>query len=84
MRGLDAWITGGRYSRTDALVTCPECDEQTPVVMETEYGATEWSRDACGSCGREFTGDERWEDDEPPEPEPPDDWDECPRFYPWV
>lgn len=70
MRGLDAWITGGRYSKSVGQVTCP-CGEVTTVVTETEYGATEWDVNEC-KCGREFTGDEPWADAEPPEPDYPD------------
>lgn len=69
---LDRWITGGRYSKSMGLVTCPDCEEQTRVTSETEYGATEWSPAECSTCKREFTGDERWQDDEPPEPDYPD------------
>lgn len=66
MRGLDAWITGGRYSKALGLVMCPDCGEQTPVTSETEYGATTWEPEEC-ACGHEFTGEEAWEDDEPPD-----------------
>jgi len=75
MRGLDAWITSGRYSASWAWVTCRACDEQTLVHCETEYGATTWSPEECKHCDRPFDGDEPWEEDEPPVPEP-DDWDE--------
>jgi len=68
---LDRWITGGRYSSCAMQVTCPACGEETFVVSETEYGSTEWNPAECGNkaCGREFTGDEDWREDEPPEPE---------------
>lgn len=62
---LDRWITGGRYSRVLIVVTCPACEEQTPVEAETEYGVTTWSPEECRACGREFDGDETWADDEP-------------------
>ena len=62
---LDRYITGGRYSRSLILVTCPACETQTPVEVETEYGVTTWNPVECRKCGREFTGQEEWEDDEP-------------------
>jgi hypothetical protein len=81
MRGLDAWITGGRYNASQGLVTCPSCEEQTAVTAETEYGATTWTPEECKHCGAAFSGDEPWEDDEPPEPDPhqhlwDDGWDD--------
>jgi hypothetical protein len=74
VRGLDAHITGGRYSSCPMRVRCAECDEWTAVVAETEYGATTWTPEECGNpnCGAAFEGDEDWVDDEPPEPEPRD------------
>lgn len=69
MRGLDAWITSGRYSKEMLRVKCSECDEYTSVTAETEYGATDWDRDACFHCGAAFEGDEDTELDEPPEPD---------------
>lgn len=74
MRGLDAWITGGRYSSSRGDVTCP-CGEVTLVTMETEYGSTTWEPGEC-KCGREFEGDEPWVDDEPDYPEDDVYWEE--------
>lgn len=70
-RGYDAWKTSGRYSRSLGRVTCPACKEDVAVSAETEYGLTEWSPAECPKCGYEFTGEEPWEDDEPPEPPMP-------------
>lgn len=67
MRGLDAWITGGRYSSCPMIVTCDVCGECTPVTAETEYGVTTWSPEECKACGVEFAGDEDWTDDEGPD-----------------
>lgn len=64
MRGLDAWITSGRYSEELLLVTC-ECGEQTRVVATTEYGMSEWEPGECVKCGKEFPEDATWETDEP-------------------
>lgn len=64
---LDRWITGGRYSAAPGWVTCKSCNERSAVLAETEYGATTWSPEECPKCGAEFSGDETWEDDEPPE-----------------
>lgn len=72
MRGLDAWITGGRFSTSRGRVTCAACGEETLVVTETEYGSTTWEPNEC-ACGVEFDGDEPWVDDEPPEPDYGDD-----------
>jgi len=77
MRGLDAWITGGRYSSSAIRVTCPECEHETPVHTETEYGQTTWMPEECEKCHREFQGDETSETDEGPDYEP-DDWREPP------
>ena len=68
MRGLDAWITSGRYSTQWLIVTCP-CGDESEVKAETDYGATTWTPGGCAGCGRAFTGDEPWYDDEPPEAE---------------
>ena len=67
MRNLDAHITSSRYSRAFGLVTCPDCRIGTNVVAETEYGGTTWEPGECRVCGREFSGDEKWLDDEPDE-----------------
>ena len=68
MRGLDAWILSPRYSKEQFVVECPQCQTETPVTSETEYGMTEWSPAECPKCGREFNGGEPTRDDEP-------DWD---------
>jgi hypothetical protein len=60
MRGLDAWITGGRYSRDEGQVTCEKCGAATGVTSESEYGMTTWTPEECSKCGAEFTGDEDW------------------------
>lgn len=75
MRGLDAWITGGRYSSSRGDVICP-CGETTHVTAETEYGSITWTPEECKNCGRVFEGDEEWIDDEPPEPDYEPDWEE--------
>ncbi len=63
----DRWATGGRYSREVIAVTCPACGEVTEVLAETEYGATDWSKEECGSCETPFPDDVMWETAEPPE-----------------
>jgi ribosomal protein S27E len=67
MRGLDAWITGGRYSRELLDVTCPGCKTTTVVVSETDYGATDWSPEKCQSCGEELPADAASSPAQPPE-----------------
>lgn len=61
---LDRWITDGRYSSTVALITCPDCEEQTMVTIESEYGGSTWDPGEC-KCGREFNGEEPFEDGAP-------------------
>jgi len=73
MRGLDAWITGGRYSEEILDVTCPECEEVTVITATTDYGATEWSKTECDSCHAEFPDDVEYGEAEPPEPDPYED-----------
>lgn len=65
MDRLDNWITGGRYSKSHGYVMCPDCEETTSVTVETEYGASTWEPEECKHCGREFTEDDEWQDDEP-------------------
>jgi hypothetical protein len=72
MKGLDAWITSGRYRQERILAICGVCGEETPVLAETEYGATFWSPEECEHCGTEFDAETPYVSDEPPEP----DWRE--------
>jgi hypothetical protein len=72
MRGLDAWITSGWYSKDLLRVRCEKCDEWIPVTSETEYGTSEWTPSECPKCRTEFDADTAWEQDEPPDPEPDD------------
>jgi hypothetical protein len=83
VNGLDRWITGGRRSTELLAVQCPECEEWTQVTATTEYGATDWDPEECGSCGLPLPEDARTEDAEPEPPEP-DDYDDTGRFHPWV
>jgi len=71
MRGLDNWITSGRYSESAGYVMCKKCGYETFVVAETEYGATTWTPEECSNkkCLHTFDGDEEWTDAEPPEQE---------------
>lgn len=76
LRGLDAWITGGRYSKTTETVYCHnrDCDEfSEPVVVtyESEYGGGWYTPEECPKCGHE------WHDDEPTWP----DEDDEPEWY---
>lgn len=67
-RDLDRWITDGRYSKSVGYVICPACEESTDVIIETEYGATEWSTDNCKHCGAPFPENIDWYDAEPDPP----------------
>jgi ribosomal protein S27E len=65
MRGLDNWITSGRYSSNHLDVTCSKCGETTAVFEETEYGMTTWTPEECSKCKHEFGDDDQWEQAEP-------------------
>lgn len=67
LKGLDAWITSGRYSSSHMFVTCKSCGETTSVFSETEYGMTSWEPDECENCWQFFFGDEDWEEFYPEE-----------------
>lgn len=71
---LDRHIAGGHYSRSLILVTCGKCGAETPVTEESEYGMNSWTPMECGNkkCGADFDGDEKWVDDEGPEPNHPE------------
>jgi hypothetical protein len=73
---FDRWITSGRYSQEYIIVTCNYCGEDTAVIATTDYGATEWEPGECKHCKEEFEGNESTALDEPPDPEPPDDFEE--------
>jgi hypothetical protein len=61
LRGLDAWITGGRGHETEIDVACPNeaCPEYgvtVPLLAWCEYGAAEPAREDdwfCPECGTE-------------------------------
>jgi hypothetical protein len=57
MKGLDAWITSGRYSREYLLVECSHCHENTVVKAEQEYGSVWWTPESCSYCGKDFDDD---------------------------
>lgn len=61
IRGLDAWITGGRPYSGREKIRCiaPQPDDTvgcgwTGVTeTHTEYGATDWAIEECPDCGGE-------------------------------
>lgn len=61
LRGLDAWITGGRYRKEYLMVTCKKCKEYTIVECETEYGSSFWTPEECRYCNEPFDLDADWE-----------------------
>jgi len=63
LKGLDAWITSGRYAWEYLRVTCNHCDEVTIVKAEQEYGSVWWTPDECGNCGIEFDKNVTYEED---------------------
>ncbi len=69
MRDLDSWITSGRFSSTAMFVLCAKCGEETFVVAETEFGATDWNPAECRQCKESFNGEEEWSEAEAPEEE---------------
>jgi len=54
LKGLDAWITSGRYRREYLLVTCDKCNENTIVEAESEYGSVWWTPEECKYCKEPF------------------------------
>ena len=54
LKGLDAWITSGRYRWEYLQVFCNHCDEATIVKAEQEYGGVWWTPDECKNCGVTF------------------------------
>ena len=57
LRGLDNWITSGRYHVEYLLVTCNLCGENTIVMAETQYGGTWWNPEECSNCHTFFVDD---------------------------
>lgn len=60
---IDRWITGGHYRKSYIIIVCPNCEIETPVVCEVEYGTTVWSVERCPRCYRPYGGDEQWFED---------------------
>lgn len=82
----DNWRMGGNPRDEFRLYDCPDCGESTITCLHTEYGTGELAPDACHHCGREFTGDEPFQDVDPREecgPSEPER-EEYGRFEPWV
>jgi len=63
-------------------VVCADCGVQTTVGV-TRYPATRYEPadgstdpEECPSCGKPFDPSDNWQESEPPEPEPRDDYDD--------
>ncbi|MFI5405115.1 MAG: hypothetical protein ACHQ1D_01240 [Nitrososphaerales archaeon] len=54
LKGLDAWITSGRYRFEYLLVECSKCKENSVVMAEQDYGSVWWTPDECKFCGTLF------------------------------
>ena len=54
LKGLDSWLTSGRYYKEYLLVTCNHCNENTPVEAEQEYGSVWWTPEECRYCNTPF------------------------------
>lgn len=67
LRGLDAWITGGRYSSSYLYVTCNHCGESDHVICEREYGQNYWTPEECKFCGEIYDEKTAWEEVDPKE-----------------
>ena len=67
LKGLDAWITSGRYRWEYLLVTCNQCQETTVVKADIEYGSTWWTPDECKHCHKSFDDDVEFEEYYPEE-----------------
>lgn len=65
LKGLDAWITGGRYSSAYLYVTCNYCGNTNYVIAESEYGATYWTPEECKDCGECYDENTAWEEYDP-------------------
>lgn len=60
LRGLDAYITGGRYQRDEVERTCKKCECTWTVQGFTEYGGFFADNDDdfnCPQCGTESEDD---------------------------
>jgi len=62
LKGLDAWITSGRYSFEYLLATCSNCDANTVVKANNEYGSIWWEPEECSNCGYEFDSNTKYEE----------------------
>ena len=67
LRGLDEWITGGRYRKEYLMMTCSKCQECTIVECETEYGASYCNPQECKYCFEPFDEKTVWETYDPRE-----------------
>jgi len=61
LKGLDSWITSGRYSWEYLLVECSHCHENTVVKAESEYGSVWWEPEECKYCHKPFGDDVKYE-----------------------
>lgn len=67
LKGLDAWITSGRYRFEYLLVTCNHCEENTVVKAEQEYGSVWWTPEECSNCKCSFDDNVQYEEYYPEE-----------------
>ncbi|HEY4680897.1 MAG TPA: hypothetical protein VIH04_06500 [Nitrosarchaeum sp.] len=54
LKGLDSWLTSGRYQYEYLLVECNHCCENTIVKAEQEFGAVWWEPEECKYCKKDF------------------------------
>ncbi len=67
LKGLDSWITSGRYSFEYLLVECHSCLENTVVMAHNEYGSVWWEPEECKHCDAEFNEGCRYQEYYPEE-----------------
>lgn len=62
LKGLDAWITSGKYRYEYLYVTCNHCGENTVVKAEQEYGSVWWTPEECKYCNQYFDDNVTYEE----------------------
>lgn len=67
LKGLDSWLTSGRYRWEYLQVFCNHCGEVTIVKAEQEYGSVWWEPESCGACQTPFDDNVDYEEYYPDE-----------------
>ncbi len=67
LKGLDTYLTSGRYSYEYLLVECNNCHENTVVTAHNEYGMVWWEPEECQYCFEPFDSDSKFQEFYPEE-----------------